>query len=222
MRASTASCPRSTPSASPRLGRRSRRTAHLARAKALSPGLGLVVQPHHVSLLRTTSVVAGRIAVDLGRANSLVSVAGARQLLQLAQSHPLEREDLLLGLRAAPTIVADHPVRSHHAVTRDEVGDRIVGERGTNRANRPRMTDLARDPTVWPNLPARNLTGLAQYGLLELGQAAQVEPKPAPSAQLAGEPGREVGGGRPRRQRPPPPPLQPLPQPLVRLRPPCR
>src|SRR5205823_9851739 len=137
----------------------------------------LVVQPHHVSLLRTASVMAGRIAVDLGRANSLVSVAGARKLLQLAQSHPLERQNLLLGLRAAPAVVADHPIRSHHAVTRDEVGDRIVGERGPYRTNRPRLTDLARDPDVPPNLPARNLTSLAQHGLLELGQAAQIEPK---------------------------------------------
>src|SRR5438094_1399624 len=110
MRASAASGPRPTPPASPRLGRRSRRPAHLARTKALRPGLGLVVQPHHVSLLRTASVMAGRIAVDLGRANSLVSVAGARKLLQLAQSHPLDRQDLILGLRAATTVVADNTV----------------------------------------------------------------------------------------------------------------
>ena len=101
-------------------------------------------------------------------------------------------------------------------MTRDEVGDRIVGERGPYRTNRPRMTDLARDPAVRPNLPARNLTSLAQHGLLELGQAAQIEPKPAPSAQLVGEPGRKVRRRRRRRQRPPHLALEPLLELLVR------
>jgi hypothetical protein len=79
----------------------------------------------------------------------------------------------------------------------DEVGDRVVRERGADGADRGRATYLPRDPPIWPHLATRDLTRLAQHGLLEGGETAQVEPH-APLAvelvlDLAGQVSRRLG-----------------------------
>src|SRR5712671_6672678 len=54
------------------------------------------------------------------------------------------------------------------------------------------MADLARHPTVRPDLAARNLVGLAQHRLLKWRDAAQVESKPPPALELIVDLGCQV------------------------------
>src|SRR5205809_3302280 len=95
--------------------------AVLARPIAGSASLALVVEKDEVFLPRGASVVAGREAEHPGAAHTLVSKAGAREVLESFQLHALERQDVLLRLRPAAAVVADHGVRPDHAMARDEV-----------------------------------------------------------------------------------------------------
>src|SRR5262249_29248670 len=137
--------------------------AVLARPVAGRPRLRLVVEEDEVLLTRVPAVVAGREAEDLRALYALVAIARLSQPVQAVQLHALQVEDLLLRLRAAAPVVADHPVRAHHSVARDEVRDRVVRKRGADRAHRSRVTDLTRDPAVGPDLAARNLECLEEH-----------------------------------------------------------
>src|SRR4029077_585194 len=158
--------------------------AHLARSEAGGARAGLVVQPDDILLQRVPAGVAGRIAEDLRRPYALIPVAGARHVLEPLQAHALQRKDGLLRLRPAAAVVADLAVRAHHSMAGDEVRDRVVREGGADGPNRGRMADLSRDPTIGPHLAPRDLASLAQHGLLEGGEAAQVEPHSALAVEL--------------------------------------
>src|SRR5439155_10753397 len=158
--------------------------AVFAGAVAGRPRLCLVVEEDEVLLTSVAAVVARREAEDLGALDALVAQTRPGQRLQALELHALEREDVALRLRTSASVVADYAVRADHSVARDEVRDRIVGQRGADRAHCRRMADLARDPAVGPHLTARDLERLLQHRLRERRQAAQVELQTALAAQL--------------------------------------
>src|SRR5713226_392629 len=190
-----------------------RGTAHLAGPVAGCSGARLVVQPHPVLLQRVPAGVAGREAENFRRSHALVAEAGAAQLLQLLHAHALECEDRLLRLRPASAVVTDVAVGAHDPVARDEVRDRVVGERRSNRTDSRRTADLASNPPIRPHLTARDLTRLAQHGLLERGQPAQVEAHALLAVELVLDLFGEVGRRDRRHQRP----AHLLPEPILEL-----
>src|ERR1700719_3271344 len=99
--------------------------------------------------------VTGWITEDPSRLHALVAHPGTGQVLEALHPHTLHRKDGALGFRPAATVVADLPIHPHHSMTRDEVRDRIVGERGPHRPHRRRSPDLPRDPAVGAHLAAR-------------------------------------------------------------------
>src|SRR5207244_484778 len=93
----------------------------LARPVSRGVRLLLAVELDDVLLLGRPAVVAGGEAEHLRAAHTFIPKTRAPQLLQPCQLHPLEREDVLLRLRPAPSGVAVHTVRPDHAVALDEV-----------------------------------------------------------------------------------------------------
>src|ERR1700716_420009 len=187
MRASTGNCRGSTRSASDR-----RWPANLARSEARGPGARLVVQPHDVLFEGVPPCVAGREAEDFRGLHTLIADPRAPKLLEALDTHSFQCEDRPLRLGPTSTVIADVAVGAHHAVTWDEVRDRVVCKGGAHGAHSRRMADLARPPAVRSDLAARNLIGLAQHRLLKGGEAAQVKPKSPPALQLVIDLGREI------------------------------
>src|SRR5438105_9021150 len=151
--------------------------ADLAGPVARRESLPLRPEADPVTLLHTPSVAAGGKAEDVRRVAAVVAHAAPRPGLDCVRVGAFEAQDLLLRLRAAHAVVADHSVVADHTVAGDEVRDRVVGERGADRADRRRPSDLAGHPAVRPHLAARDLRCLEQHVALERRQAAEVEPE---------------------------------------------
>src|ERR1700680_2486490 len=146
--------------------------------------------------------VAGRGAEELGFSYSLVAHTGARQLLEPINAHSFHGENRSLCYRSATSVVADLAIGPNHAMARDEIRDRVVGQGGAHRPHRGRVPDLACDPPVRAHLAARDLVGLTQDGLLEVSEPAEVEAHPVLAAELVIDLGRQVSGWLGRHKRP--------------------
>src|SRR5439155_6400641 len=83
-------------------------------------------------------------------------------------------------------------------MARHDQRHRVVGKRGSDRADRLRLADLGRDPAVGPDLATRDLESLHPDHHLEWGVATEVEGDVR--AAIAGEPAsdraREPRGNR--------------------------
>src|SRR3989454_5524094 len=169
-----------------------RRPAVLARPVAGGISLLLAVEVDDVPLLGRPAVIAGGETEHLRAPDALVAESRMRELLQPLQLHALERQDVFLRLRPTATVVADHSVGPNDAVTRDEIRDRVVGQRRPDGAHRRGVPDLTRDPTIWAHLAARDLESLAQDRLRERGQAAKVESQPPRALELVLDLRRQV------------------------------
>src|SRR5256885_15656786 len=117
------------------------------------------------------------------------------ELPQTLELNALERENRALCLGSTAAVVADHPVGANHAMARDEIGDGVVGEGCPDRTHGRRMSDLARDPSIWPDLAAPDLLRLHQDRLRERCQATQVELQAPLALELILDLRRQVLGG---------------------------
>src|SRR2546423_7873730 len=111
-------------------------------------------------------------------------MAGSGKHFDAMDANALHRQDFALRLRSAAAVVTDLAIGPHHAMTRDEIWDWIVRKRCADSAHRRLVANLARDPSIRPDLAARNLLRLAQHSLLKWRDAAQIEPEPPPALEL--------------------------------------
>src|SRR5581483_11969662 len=150
------------------------------------PGLDLRGERHPMLLAYAAGVAAGREAENVRRLAPEIPNLVAGQPLDLRDRHAFRLQDGLFGLRPDEAVAADAAVAPNHPMARNEQRDRILGQRRSNCPRCTRVTDLARNPAVGPDLAWRNLQRFAQHRLLERRQPVQIEAQRMPP--VAGQP----------------------------------
>src|SRR6266496_2363622 len=78
---------------------------------------------------------------------------------------------------AAEDVAAEAPVAVYDPVARDQVGDRVVPERGPDVLRGARLAKLTREPAVGADLAGRDLERQTKHLLVEGREIAQIEPQ---------------------------------------------